>query len=143
MKAFIGIDPGINGGISWIVDGDMMTSKMPDSEKGVIDLLFEIRECCDSCVARLEQVHSMPGQGVSSSFKFGMGFGGLKMALAAWEIPYELVPPQKWQKHLGCLTGGNKNITKAFAQALFPTIRVTHAIADSMLIAEYCRRTSM
>jgi crossover junction endodeoxyribonuclease RuvC len=91
--------------------------------------------CC------LESVHSMPGQGVSSSFKFGRGFGNLEMALTAARIPYTYVTPQRWQKDLGCLTKGDKNVSKSRAQQLFPHIKCTHAIADSLLIAEYCRRT--
>jgi hypothetical protein len=35
------------------------------------------------------------------------------------------------------MTKGNKNITKQKAQELFPGIKVTHAIADALLIATY------
>ena len=91
--------------------------------------------------ACLEKVHSMPGQGVASSFKFGQGFGHLEMALTAAKIPFTYVTPQKWQKELGCLTNGNKNVSKSRAQQLFPHIKCTHAISDALLIAEYCRRT--
>jgi hypothetical protein len=42
-----------------------------------------------------------------------------------------------WQKALGCLTKGDKNITKRKAQEMFPGIKVTHATADSLLIAHY------
>ena len=62
------------------------------------------------------------------------------MALCAATIPYEEVTPQKWQKALGCRTGGDKNVSKARAQALFPLQNITHAIADALLLAEYCRR---
>jgi hypothetical protein len=33
-------------------------------------------------------------------------------------------------------------VSKRKAQELFPGIKVTHAIADALLIAEYNRRTS-
>jgi hypothetical protein len=85
----------------------------------------------------------MPGQGVSSSFKFGMSYGSLRMALIAHSIPFESVTPQAWQKSLHCLSGGDKNRTKARAQQLFPNQKVTHATADSLLIAEYIRRVSL
>jgi len=78
---------------------------------------------------------------VASSFKFGQGFGHLEMALTAAKIPFTYVTPQKWQKELGCLTGGDKNVSKSRAQQLFPHIKCTHAISDALLIAEYCRRT--
>ena len=35
---------------------------------------------------------------------------------------------------------GDKNVTKRRAQELFPGARVTHAVADALLLAEYCRR---
>ncbi len=45
----------------------------------------------------------------------------------------------RWQKEMGCLTKGDKNVTKRRAQELFPTLKITHAIADALLIAEYGR----
>lgn len=142
MKTIIGIDPGISGGIAVFVKGVRAeVHKMPQTDFDLFCLLiansapFE-----DGVYCFLEQVHSMPGQGVASSFKFGEGYGKLQMALTAIGIPYERVTPQKWQKALGCLTGGDKNISKARAQELFPYIKVTHAIADALLIAEYGRR---
>jgi hypothetical protein len=39
-----------------------------------------------------------------------------------------------------CLTGGDKNISKRRAQELFPSLKITHAVADALLIAEYGRR---
>jgi hypothetical protein len=87
--------------------------------------------------AYLEQVYSSPQQGVKSAFTFGNGFGHLEMALTAAGIPFTRVRPQIWQKELGCMTKGDKNITKQRAQELFPSIKVTHAIADALLIAKY------
>jgi hypothetical protein len=42
-----------------------------------------------------------------------------------------------WQKSLGCLTHGDKNVSKAAAQRLFPGMKITHATADALLIAYY------
>jgi hypothetical protein len=64
------------------------------------------------------------------------------MGLTAAGIPFERISPQAWQKSLGCMTGGDKNISKRRAQELFPTMNVTHATADALLIAEYGRRTT-
>lgn len=92
------------------------------------------------CFAVLEDVHSMPKQGVTSSFKFGWSKGSLEMALVACGISYELVSPQKWQLAMGCRSKGDKNITKAAAQRLFPEVKVIHHTADALLLAEYARR---
>lgn len=141
---FIGIDPGQAGGIAWSRDGHLAVSKMPETDRDLLDLLREIlREETHGMVqALLEKVHSMPSQGVKSTFTFGEGFGKLQMALAALEIPFEFVTPQKWQKEMGCLSGGDKNITKAAAQRIAPKIKVTHAVADAILICAYCARVA-
>lgn len=149
MKLHLACDPGINGGLAFIPDNDPSKAwavKMPETIGDLWEVINNIAlyncqgemagvHCC------LESVHSMPGQGVASSFKFGRGFGNLEMALTASGIPFTYVTPQKWQKELGCLTKGDKNVSKSRSQQLFPHIKVTHAIADSLLIAEYCRRT--
>jgi hypothetical protein len=141
--AYIGIDPGKSGGIA-VVFHDAPFSpeayKMPDTEAGVAELIQEISGF-HKPVVYLEKVHAMPRQGVSSTFTFGMGYGFLRGVLVTAKIRFEDVTPQKWQKKLGCLSKGNKNVTKQKAQQLFPDIKVTHAIADAMLIAEYARRT--
>jgi hypothetical protein len=79
--------------------------------------------------------------GVVSAFSFGNGFGHLEMALVGNGIPFDRVRPQLWQKTMQCMSKGDKNVTKNKAQELFPNIKVTHAIADALLIAEYGNRT--
>ena len=142
----IGIDPGKSGGIA-VIDrnGIAAAHKMPATIGDLWDLIHEIKASNKtrerrSGFAYLEKVHAMPRQGVVSTFTFGHGFGALEMALTAAGIPYELVTPNKWMKAMGCQTGGDKNVTKAAAQRLFPELTITHAIADALLIAEYGRR---
>jgi len=136
MKIIIGIDPGISGGIAWITDGKPCVEKMPDTLQNLWELLRDIASEGD-CHAYLEQVHSSPQMGVVSAFTFGNGFGRLEMALTAAGIPFTRVRPQVWQKELGCMTKGDKNVSKRKAQELFPSMKVTHATADSLLIATY------
>lgn len=144
MKTIIGIDPGASGGIAWITDGNPCVEKMPDTLQDLWELIENITGALPhKCKAYLEQVHSMPGQGVASSFKFGQGYGSLEMALTAAGIPFERVTPQKWQKSMGCLTKGDKNVSKRKAQELFPQLKITHATADALLIAEYGRRNNL
>ena len=91
----------------------------------------------------IEKVNAMPKQGVSSTFTFGTSFGFCQGLLVAAGIRFEFVTPRKWQKALNCLTGGDKNVSKARAQSLFPGVKVIHANADALLIAEFARRTAM
>ena len=135
----IGIDPGTNGGIAWICNGKACAEKMPDTLQDLWELVRDI-SMAEPCRAVIESVSSSPQMGVVSAFTFGRGYGNLEMALTAAGIPFERVRPQAWQKALGCLTKGEKNITKAKAQEMFPALKITHAIADALLLAEYCRR---
>jgi Holliday junction resolvasome RuvABC endonuclease subunit len=149
MKITIGIDPGKSGGIAWFNDDGPHVEKMPDTVQGVWELIEHIVNGSAPIYrhtefkAYIEQVHSSPQMGVKSAFTFGNGFGHLEMALTAANIPFERIRPQVWQKTLGCLTKGDKNISKRRAQELFPHLKITHATADAMLIAEYGRRLNL
>lgn len=138
---YIGIDPGNTGGIS-IIYGDTLEAdaiKMPATEKDIIDVFRDITFHTDrKYIAVIEKVSSMPGNAARSMFTFGQNYGFLRACLHAYEISFDEVLPRKWQTYLGCLTKGEKNVTKAKAQQLFPKIKVTHATADSLLIAKYC-----
>lgn len=142
-KLYIGIDPGKSGGIAALYpDGQVhLTAKLSETEKDIAEVLKNFDSSFTHWPsALLERVHAMPKQGVSSSFTFGRCYGFLRGLLIALEIPFDEVTPQAWQKSLRCMTKGNKNVSKQKAQQLFPKIKVTHAIADALLIAEYLRR---
>ena len=140
----IGIDPGSNGGIAWIdYNGKACVEKIPDTLQDLWELICDITSYPKSSIdgrsykAYIEQVYSSPQMGVVSAFSFGRGYGNLEMALTAAGIPFERVRPQVWQKALGCMTKGDKNVSKRRAQELFPDRKVTHATADALLIAYY------
>lgn len=135
----VGIDPGASGAIV-VHDGEFLPEfvKLSGTEGDVCGFLRGFY--AGRMFAYIERVHSMPGQGVSSSFKFGQSYGFLRGILTGFGIPFEEVTPQKWQKAMGCMSKGDKNVTKSKAQQLFPNVKVTHAIADALLIAEYGRR---
>ncbi len=143
-QAFIGIDPGQSGGISLLSDaGTADAWKMPETEADAAEVLRELSECADFCVCFIEAVHSMPKQGVASSFTFGRSYGFLRGLMVALKIPFEEISPQKWQKEMECRTKGDKNVSKAKAQQLWPQLKITHATAYALLIAECARRRSL
>jgi hypothetical protein len=140
----IGIDPGANGAIAWIDErGKSCVEKMPETLQDLWELIRDITNSPRSAIdgrkykAYIEQVSSSPQMGVVSAFSFGRGYGNLEMALTAAGIPFERVRPQVWQKAMGCMTKGDKNISKAKAQELFPSIKCTHTVSDALLIALY------
>lgn len=138
---YIGVDPGVGGGIAFITgEGTFVEAcRMPETEADILHVLGK-SEYSTSNRAILERVRSSPQMGVVSAFTFGCGYGGLRMALHACGIPFDEVTPLKWQNVLGCRTRGDKNVTKRRAQELFHGVKVTHAIADALLLAEYGRR---
>jgi Holliday junction resolvasome RuvABC endonuclease subunit len=148
---YFGVDPGQSGAIACIdslrPSENPLSFKLSETERDVWVFLNRCRvlgERTDRELemhAYIERVHSMPKQGVASSFKFGQSYGFLRGLLIACHIPFEEVSPVKWQTAMGCRSAGDKNVTKAMAQQLFPNVKVTHANADALLIAEYCRRT--
>lgn len=139
---FLGIDPGANGA-AVIVDSK---SNLIDCcvFKGLTDHdiwdFFSMDFKVSFCV--MEKTHSSPQMGVRSAHTFGQQSGMLRGMLVATATPFELVTPAKWMRSLSCLTKGDKNVTKSKAQELWPRCpwRITHSVADAMLIAEFCRR---
>jgi crossover junction endodeoxyribonuclease RuvC len=122
---------------------------MPGTPADILDTIQFFAADKAGAVAVLELVHSMPKQGLASTWKFGVNYGELRMALTATKIPFKEVTPQKWQREFGLPTlrqcGGSKpakkNKHKERAQQLFPDLKITHAVADALLLAEFCRRT--
>ena len=160
---YIGIDPGLAGGIAHIGhDEQPHAQKMLDTMTDIFGYIHRLQArdigsqkhvrnvpvlrsdgMTWGPIAYIEKVASSPQMGVKSAFTFGKGYGSLLMALTAAGIPYTEVAPAVWQKKMGCLSHGDKNVTKNRAQQLFPSIKVTHNIADALLIAEYGRRKEL
>ena len=135
--AFIGIDPGISGGVCAIEGLGYTVCKCPDTVADMAEVLRPYRERKDAMVA-IESVHSMPGQGVASTFKFGKNFGEWLGILATLKIPYYLVTPYKWMQFYGSYPKEKtlrKTHFKNLAQQRVPLLKVTLATADAILIA--------
>ena len=67
----------------------------------------------------LERVMSRPGEGISSAFKFGLVFGGLRGMIAVKLLPLTLVTPAVWMKEMG-VGRGSKEASIIRATELFP-----------------------
>jgi hypothetical protein len=138
---YIGIDPGKSGAMAIVwPDGQPATGvcRFDATPADQADWLlgFDLTQA----VAVMEKVSSSPQMGVVSAFSFGKSQGFLLGLLTALKVPYHEVTPQKWQKAMGCMSGGDKNVTKHAAQKLWPHLKITHRDADARLIAEYGRR---
>jgi crossover junction endodeoxyribonuclease RuvC len=94
----------------------------------------------------IEDVHAMPGQGVTSMFSMGRGLGMYEGIVAALKLPVHFVAPQTWKKKLLTGMGKEKDASIYKAQQLFPTIatsfftkrgRMLDGRAEALLIAYY------
>jgi crossover junction endodeoxyribonuclease RuvC len=146
QNLYLGVDPGASGGFAILDSAGAIVdvSPMPDTPRDIAEYFDEFGPRIK--FALIEAVHAMPGQGVTSMFTFGWNKGLLDMALIA--IPHEHVLPRKWQQAFSLIrkdkaetTTDKKNRHKERAQELFPKAKITHAIADALLLAEHCRRT--
>jgi hypothetical protein len=144
MKGYyMGVDPGQSGAVV-VIDGDgrcVGRIKLSETAADISDAVRLWAQDVKLCM--LEKVHSMPRQGVASTFKFGTSYGFCMGVLSALRVRHEMVTPHTWQSRMKCKSGGDKKVTKAAAQRLFPDEEITHAFADAYLIAEYARRYSL
>jgi crossover junction endodeoxyribonuclease RuvC len=95
----------------------------------------------------LENVHSMPKQGVASSFSFGQGLGMWQGIIAAFGMPLEMPSPQRWKKEILADQGKDKDASRFKAIQLYPALasqlsrKKDDGRAEAILMAEYGRRT--
>ena len=147
MKTYIGIDPGKSGALALITE-DGQCTVVPFHESAYTEILRAASG--PSSVCCLEKVGAMPGQGVVSMFNFGHNLGYIEGLLKAFDIPYQLVPPQTWKKEFSVTSDKNTSIEvcrKLFPHVcLLPTARSrkpSDGMAEAMLLAEYARRRRM
>jgi len=108
-----------------------------------IDLKFSF------CV--LERAHARPKEGVTSSFKTGVGFGVMQSALFAAGIPFIIETPSKWKKKVFATKTlralkdehGMKEASRLYAIELWPhrknefRLKKDHNKAEAALLAYY------
>ncbi len=151
-KMFIvGIDPGIHGGISgldteknllWSVETPT-TIPDPKTKKHEYDIprIAALLKACQPDLICLEAVHSMPGQGVSSTFLFGKGFGILLGVIGTLGIPLKMVTPRVWKKSFSITA--DKQTSRDKATELFPDcskfwkLKKHDGLAESSLLAVF------
>jgi len=142
----LGIDPGVKGGAAWLDYEGRVVSILPFAglSEQEIALGFIYATVTRCFMEKVGYIGKRPGRekgdGGKGSFTFGRSYGFYRGLIMAQGIEILDVPPAFWQSKMGCLTGGDKNVSERKAQELFPQIKVTHGIADALLIAEYGRR---
>lgn len=137
----LGIDPGQSGSIACVGDHVWVSPTAGTLHEVWEIFLKAFHQGVD--MAWIESVHPMKGWGVSTAGKFMRNFGNLEAFLTAASIPFEYVTPSVWQGALGCRSKGDKRVTRAKAQQLYPHLKVTHVTADGLLLATYGLRKAV
>jgi len=90
----------------------------------------------------IEDVHAMPGQGVSSMFSMGVGFGLWRGIVAGLGLPIQRTDPGRWKRMFNLSKDKKESIVRA--NQLFPKCGITkmkdEGCAEALLLAEYFRR---
>ncbi|UJB69182.1 Holliday junction endonuclease [Acaryochloris sp. 'Moss Beach'] len=122
QPTLIALDPGLKGGIA--ISGSSPTARplpLAGKELDLVTLASWIEEAAPR-LAVIEKVGAMPKQGVASTFKFGLGYGGLLGVCAALKVPVELVTPQRWKRTVLAGTSKDKAAAIAYCRRAFPGI---------------------
>lgn len=143
-----GIDPGFSGAWGAITHtgkyhtvGDMLNNGVHIDTEAVWAEILLARDGQD-CEVILEHVHSFTGQGVASTFKFGVAFGGAIALAQRFKSPWGMVRPQVWKKAMGL--SSDKTQSLYMARELWPEAPLSrvkdNGRAEALLISEYWRR---
>lgn len=164
---YIAVDPGSSGAIIWEGNGQIMTSKMPETRGDCIYLLKRIIGSDPSkWIAYQEKISGfIPDGGASMMFQFGRNVERIGCILETLGVKIIEVNPQEWQRSLGLgkserlrvtkdMNADQKKNVKAYnalkkrewknklkseAQRRFPGIDVTLKNADALLIFEHAK----
>lgn len=167
-KLYIGIDPGLNGGIAFVKNYKLLAAhQIPLIADKVIDYgtLFDLianhLDNCNDVYCCIEKVHSMQHWGVKNNFSFGGYFHAKRALLDILEVPYTEIQSKKWQSKMfegvtrvsdgkgGCNT---KKTAEIAVKKLFPSVdfrkdgatlrtkKIHDGKVDAALIALYASR---
>jgi hypothetical protein len=151
----VGIDPGLTGAIACVVDAALMwVEDMPVAGGTIavplLNRLYDPAEYgpwqLDDQPVAIEHVHSMPKQGVASTFAFGKSYGIVLGYFGGKGHPITHVTPTEWKATFR-LNGKDKDAARLFAIELWPTMaglfrrKKDQGRADAALIALHHARS--
>ena len=162
----IAIDTGKKGGIAWHCNEKVGCFKMPETPRGFIEAINNVRTAWDEdkenptpcyAICYLEEIKGVPpNQSSKATWTFAEHYGIVKGILMALGIPIVYVKPNTWQKAIGATRpstphGANKatkerikregkrNI-KQIVEARYPSLKITLATADALGILMYAEK---
>ncbi len=154
MPVIIGIDVGLTGaataiktgemgGISLIEIIDLPSEPIGTKRRIHVEVFGNWLEKIEPDLAIIENVHSMPNDGASRSFRFGGACEAIRASVALYRIPYRMIAPQTWKPWAGLPVGSEKDASREVARRMCPAsapflkLSKSHNRADSVLLAMY------
>jgi crossover junction endodeoxyribonuclease RuvC len=140
----VGIDPGsVSGALGCLGTGPQMVSDLATIEGQInVPAFAAALRTLSPDVVVIERVHSMPKQGVASTFKFGASYGIILGVVGALGIPSFLVQPAVWKGHHG-LGGKDNDAVRNAAVRRHPMLSASmilkkhHNRASALMIAQW------
>lgn len=145
----LGIDPGAKGAVA-LLEATAVPVLAPYPPEPLQDLTWFVDYLMRVPGIKhifVEKAQAMPGQGVVSMFRYGQHFGELLGVITTMEIPYTLVHPATWTKHMhqGTSMSDAKSRSLAAVKRLFPGVNLVQprckrpheGVIDALLIASY------
>ncbi len=142
MKFILGADPGMTGALALIDQhGNLIHTADIVSIEGRVDgyslrdSIVAMMECYGINMAVVENVGSMPKQGVSTTFKFGRAAGCLDGVLQALDCPMAYVTPAQWKTKLK-MSGKAKDYPRQWCRQHWPTVSDFNAVGKGQARAD-------
>jgi Holliday junction resolvasome RuvABC endonuclease subunit len=143
-----GVDPGLSGAVAFIrPDAAHGRNRVAVFDAPLIggefdgDAFTKLLDERRPALVAIEHAFSRPGQGVSSTFKFGKTFGQALGVIQALKLPYELVSPSVWKKQFKITPNSPKDASRLVCKRMYPDadipLKKHHGRADAILIATY------
>ena len=152
----LGIDPGKHGA-AVLLDPDGRIARCWDTPtiQTAGKAVYDTAAMCsivrvakvDGADIAIERVHAMPGQGVTSTFSFGEGYGLWLGMIGMAEVPVTFHTPQAWQKTQLAGMPKGKGSSRLRAKQLWPACTLFDRVkddgrADAALIARHHQQTT-
>jgi crossover junction endodeoxyribonuclease RuvC len=135
VTTVIGIDPGVNGALALVIEGQLHTVvDMPTFEvtkngkKSQVVNAYELTSILSEWESFgiwpggrvvIESIGAMPKQGVATMFAMGRNYGTVEGVVCALDLPISYTRPNEWKKRAGLLRQ-DKGASRRLATQTWP-----------------------
>lgn len=140
----LAIDPGVGGGMALLLPTGEIKLRKYTTESEFMDFVSVMGSRDNSNACFIEDVPAYVSSLTSnaSSFKLGLNFGFEMGVIRGLGVPLHLIGPKKWQAGLRGLKPkmgytARKRCLVDNAKRLYPSLKVTNATADALLLLDW------